>query len=433
MHQVWTAEIPTLDGLRYRYGGEPENHRNDQGNRVDHPIFDSSPVVKMWAQNGQTTRRVFVGGFNGTYSASTGRLYCFDFTGTNLWTYPASGQSALSGGVASTPAVAWVNTATGQDLRVFFGAANGILYALSAVSGELRWQYDTGAMILASPVVSKGVVYVGNEMDELMAVDAVTGDEVFTTVLDQSWQNGVTGTSSPIVAEVNGTDYVFVTSDDGRAYKVYAAGDEQQGQIAATYTNFNLQCLEGSPSFKDGVVYFGNTLVVPEYAYNMYGLDATSFDVCWNGRTTAEVRTTPALCSDGVYVGDETGQWLYRFGFEPDWTEPLQQLNTGYHVFSSQSLTSGLVFCGNDLGQLQARCLTDLFEPPGNKLVLPGAEDPTGSIGGPISSSAAICYTLDNGVWRRWVFVTSRNGYVYDDNWNQIAVPSVLHAFSSQP
>ncbi|MBP6964414.1 MAG: PQQ-binding-like beta-propeller repeat protein [Armatimonadetes bacterium] len=446
MYRAWTAEVPTLDGQRARYPNppfvpQPDNHRNALQNQVDHPIFDSSPVVKMWRENGETVRRVYVGGFNGTYTSSSGRLYCFDFEGASVWTYPDTGQSALSGGVASTPAVAWVDTATGPDLRVFFGCAKGKLYAVSASSGALRWQYDTESMILAAPVVWEGVVYIGNEMNELVAVDAATGDEVFTTTLNQYAQDGITGTSSPMLAEAGGADYVFVTSDDGYAYKVYAAGHALEGQIAARYPNetptqqdpYGLDCLESSPSYMDGIVYFGSTLCAPESGqYNMYGLDASTFGLQWNGFTNAEVRTTPALCPDGIYVGDETGIDLYHFGFDTNEVEAIQIWDTDGHAFASPALTSGVVLHGNDKGLLQARRLVGFTEPPGNKLLLPDAVDVTGAIGGPISSSPAVCYTLDEGIWRRWLFVTTRNGHIYDQEWMPVAVPSMLQAFCSE-
>ncbi len=49
------------------------------------------------------------------------------------------------------------------------------------------------------------------------------------------------------------------------------------------------------------------------------------------------------------------------------------------------------------------------------------------------TDSPAICYTHDNGVWRRWLFITSRNGYGYDASWNYVEIPSMLQAFCSQP
>jgi len=86
------------------------------------------------------------------------------------------------------------------------------------------------------------------------------------------------------------------------------------------------------------------------------------------------------------------------------------------HVFASQALTSALVYAGSDAGVLQARDLLDFEEGPGNKL-----RDTNGDpldLGAKIGSSPAVCYTPDGSTWRRWIFVTARDGG--------------LHAFSSR-
>ena len=65
---------------------------------------------------------------------------------------------------------------------------------------------------------------------------------------------------------------------------------------------------------------------------------------------------------------------------------------------------------------LQAHNLLDLDEDPGNKLYDPNEHEL--DLGAKIGSSPAVCYTDDGATWRRWVFVTARNG--------------ILRAFSSR-
>ena len=425
MYEVWTAEVPTLSNDRPRYAGEEREPIGHRGYYVDHPIFDSSPVVQMWkGSDGQERHGVFVGGFSGTYSSSTGRLYAFTIeTGAQAWVYPSSGS--LPGGIASTPAVARV----GGEMRVFFGCMDGKVYALNAETGALCWQYDTGHKVLASPVVSfaspgypNGVLYIGTEWNDLYALDADTGGFIFRTDLNIYAQDGVTGVTSAAVVNRNGYDWVLIGSDDGYLYKVCGVGHPTQGAIAASFTDeIYGRPIESSPSYRDGLVYFGQSC---EEGGPVYALDFDSFQWVWNSQGTAEIRTTPALCDEGIYVGDETGSYLYRFTLERPLYWDYWPMNEC--VFSSPALARELVYAGSDYGSLRAFKLTN--SGLGNKLV--DENGLTFDLGGKIASSVTICYTPEGGTWRRWLLVTSR-GPVRDGDGNVIRLPSQLYVFSS--
>ena len=65
-----------------------------------------------------------------------------------LWTFPAGDI------IESTAAVV--------DGTVYFGALDGILYALDAQTGEKRWTYETNSSIKASPAIYDGIIYFGD-------------------------------------------------------------------------------------------------------------------------------------------------------------------------------------------------------------------------------------------------------------------------------
>jgi outer membrane protein assembly factor BamB len=58
---------------------------------------------------------------------------------------------------------------------VFFGAYNGVFYALSAASGRTLWTVGTGGPISGAAVVVDGVAYAGSFAHRIFGVDAATG------------------------------------------------------------------------------------------------------------------------------------------------------------------------------------------------------------------------------------------------------------------
>lgn len=110
---------------------------------------------------------------------------------------------------------------------VYFGAGNGYVYALDALSGALVWKVqlgdpDLGYNVYTSPAVSNGIVYVGLASDDdapcipgqVVALDAKTGAQVWNfDTIDQSTCPGgncvgAAVWSSPAVDVQFGTVYV---------------------------------------------------------------------------------------------------------------------------------------------------------------------------------------------------------------------------------
>ena len=52
----------------------------------------------------------------------------------------------------------------------YLGDLAGYLYAIDAVTGKEKWQFETGGSVQSSPAVSNGVVYVGDYDGNLYAI-----------------------------------------------------------------------------------------------------------------------------------------------------------------------------------------------------------------------------------------------------------------------
>jgi outer membrane protein assembly factor BamB len=94
-------------------------------------------------------------------SSDGGSLTAFSRGGRFLW------RRSIGSYVYSSPAT-WGG-------RVFFGAYNGVFYALSAASGRTLWAVGLGGPISGAAVVVDGVAYAGSFAHRIVGVDARSG------------------------------------------------------------------------------------------------------------------------------------------------------------------------------------------------------------------------------------------------------------------
>lgn len=165
------------------------------------PIVDATPVAAPatgWPLYGNT-----LAGTKSTTSAGISSANVADLQA--LW------QIEVGGPVSSTPVIA--------NGVVYTGSYDGNLYAVNLQTGESLWTYATGAAvpepnlgislgITGSAAVDGSTVYVGDAAAVVHAIDAATGEAIWTTTVDD--QPNASIWSSPVVW--NGTLYIGVAS-----------------------------------------------------------------------------------------------------------------------------------------------------------------------------------------------------------------------------
>ncbi len=167
-----------------------------------------------------------------------GRLYAVDAaTGAEKWNFATQGErrhtaagmeyAAPSTEVMPDPWDLFLSSPTVLDGTVYFGSGDGHVYAVDAVTGALRWKFQTGNVVHASPAVAAGLVYVGSFDTYFYALEAATGRLV--------WK--------------------FKTGDDASAHLMTG--------------------IPGSASVADGIVYFGCRDA------HLYALEAGSGKLRW--------------------------------------------------------------------------------------------------------------------------------------------------------
>jgi outer membrane protein assembly factor BamB len=198
-----------------------------------------------------------------------------DGAGT-LWSTNPSGEYILWG----SPAVA--------NGLVFALYGNGVLYALNAKTGTVKWQYSTGTGAINSPALANGAVYFGTD-NGVYAVSQKTG------ALLWSYQTGSLIESSPAV--VNGV--VYIGAEDNNLYAINAT----TGSLIWSFKTGGF--VNSSPAVSNGVVYVGSL------DNNIYAINATTGVLIWTYTTSGGVGSALAVANGLVYAFSEFDGNLY--------------------------------------------------------------------------------------------------------------------------
>ena len=196
----------------------------------------------------------------------------------------AGGGEAI-GPVLGAPAVA--------DGYVYVGCRGGTVHALEAASGERVWTAPTNGDPVGGLTAVDGRVYVAVDAGMLVAMDGETGQSWFTYRIRESF------TSSPTVLE----DTLFVAASDG--------------YLHVTDTEFGNRKLRGYLFSKKGLsldgvahtspVVVGDVGMVVDSTRAIYAFDATDPDFTWHLPLEAPVVGTPAVAPGRLFVAREDG------------------------------------------------------------------------------------------------------------------------------
>jgi outer membrane protein assembly factor BamB len=192
------------------------------------------------------------------------------------WTYPSGVKSM--GAVVGSPVMV--------DETLYAGSSDGKLYAIDAVYGEKKWEFDTGGKIWTSPVVEGGVVYVSNYDRKLFAVSGTDGTLIWQTELSSSIA------SSPAVS----ADSIFVGTFDNHLYCI----DKATGKVKWNFQGGNW--FWSTPVVKDDVVYAGCL------DHEVYALKASTGEEFWPPFVADDrIVATPVLVDSLLVLVSESG------------------------------------------------------------------------------------------------------------------------------
>ncbi len=215
------------------------------------------------------------------------------------WKFQTGGQ------VIASPAVV--------DGTAYVASTDGNLYAVGLESGALKWKLELGVRATASPAVDRGVIYLGTYSGRFYAVDALSGK--------LKWK--------------------FQTLGERRFAGKHLHGSEPAGETMPDPFDFYLS----SPAVSGDAVYFGSG------DGNVYALDAATGALKWKFHTGDVVHASPAILNNTLFIGSwdsyfyaldaSTGKEKWRFKTGED-----HEIANQVGIQSSAAVADGTVFFG---------------------------------------------------------------------------------------
>lgn len=190
-----------------------------------------------WQRSGAPSTANFAGGAS---PAVSGEFVVFPFpSGEVLTTYPRGGLTRWSTFVSGDRvgnAASVINDISGDPVivggRVYIGNFSGRTVAINLANGDRVWTATEGAVNPVWPVGN--AVFLINDLNELVRLDANTGNPVWRTALPTFEDEGRTSRQKRILAHfgpVLAGGRLIVTSSDGLIRQFDPASGAQIGQI----------------------------------------------------------------------------------------------------------------------------------------------------------------------------------------------------------
>jgi len=267
------------------------------------------------------------------------------------------GVDVVGGGIAwSTPIAGSIDGDARYDKgrgQVYVGSDDGILYAIEAEQGKIRWSNKFKGSINRGPEIGSNGLYLATATDRIFAVDPNSGKPRWQYERETPEGFTIHGYAAPRLRK----DVVYAGFSDGYLVALQAESGDLLWSRSLAAASEQFVDVDASPLF------VGDNLIAASFSGGIYGLRAKDGEVLWhvlldgvNGLAMGAGQFHAVSSRDGLAAISPRGNVLWRQGLPQagDLTVPVEV--GPYLVFSGSR--EGLFIVDRRSGQL-----LQLFDP----------------------------------------------------------------------
>jgi outer membrane protein assembly factor BamB len=236
-----------------------------------------------WAQPELTDKVLYV-------TLQKGQLTAIDAgTYNKIWTFPTTDTFACGSGASQKYTIDGIYGAPAVDSsNVYFSSYDGAVYAVKRSDGTCAWRIETGAAILAAPILSASGLNVAATDGYLYLLDPATGAQKDRFNYGEAWATPLQTKDALYLATMAGQLWKL---DAATLKPVWAAPFKVSGGLLTPPT------LVGD-----------NTVIVGGIGGNIYAVDTTSGQQKWSASGKNWFWGPPAVDGTTVYATDLAGE-----------------------------------------------------------------------------------------------------------------------------
>ena len=277
------------------------------------------------------------------------------------------------------------------DDKLYFGSADGYLYALNKEDGKLLWKFQTLGAISGTPTFSENTVFIASRDNYLYAIESVSGKLKWKFQMQPELQENYAGwkyfTSSP---EIN-SNKIFIGWGDGKLYavnkedgeliwsykiksviraaplisgeKVYQPSndgilyvlDENDGKFLWQFDTEGAHLDERTFRFDRNSIYtkpiiHNNVLILGSRDGNVYAIDIKNKNKRWNFTYGSTWAMSCSADDEKVYVGWSTNNHISALDLKSG--KEIWKLITGGHNFTTPFIAGDNLYMGSANGKV---------------------------------------------------------------------------------
>lgn len=297
------------------------------------------PFRRIWTRDaGDTIEFPPSVGYGRVYLAQQkGDFFAFDTrTGKTRWHRDfkrcAASSPTVARGLVFQSYMSYVDCPENES------GATGFLIAMNAKTGKTRWRFDT-APVESSPLLHKGLLYVGSWNRRVYAIDARTGRKRWSFAGDEQFN------TAPAYAGGR----IFIASDAGTVFALDARTGRKRWSAQSTGRGISgREFFYATPTVAYGRVFIGNS------DGTMYAFGARSGKLLWANPLGTYIYAAAAAYRKRIYTGTYDGNF---FALDAATGDVKWRKSVPSAVHSAPTVMDGLVYFAtcSDCGREAAR------------------------------------------------------------------------------